>query len=317
MAINILRYRDSGDKLGWGVAVTGGLSPLVGTYATTADLIRGGGADWQAAAMAPATLRLDQVTILSPVTAPCRIICQGANYRQHMIESGLDPDEKTYNIFFQKSDASITDPCAIVKKPDHVALLDYEVELGLVFKSRIDGPVILTPDTLPDYVAGAVIGNDLSARDIQLPQGQWFKGKSYRGFCPLGPYLAIFERSDFAYLDALTLTLLVNGQVRQLDETKNLVFKPIESINEMSAFCDVDAGDILLTGTPSGCALRAPPPRLRRWLQFLLSEKSLWQMFVAGQSKRSQYLKPGDVVTATIASADRVIDLGQQEIRIA
>ncbi len=316
MATNIIRYRGPDEVIAWGVVTGSGISPLANTYTTTADLINHGEADWRMALAQPASLRMNQVIPLSPITAPCRIICQGANYRQHMIESGLNPDEKTFNIFFQKSDASINGPVEPVNIPDNVRLLDYEVELGLVFKRAIHGPITLTNETLPDYVIGAVIGNDLSARDIQLPQGQWFKGKSYRGFCPLGPYIAIFEPGDFTYLDALTLTLLVNNQIRQLDETRNLVFKPVESINELSTFSDVDPGDVLLTGTPSGCALRAPSPGRRRVLQFLFSESRLWKIFVSTQSKRTQYLKSGDVVTAMIASADRVIDLGQQETRI-
>ena len=120
MAINIIRYRGPGDNGAWGVVVNGAIAPLANAYATTAELIAKGEADWRTAAAGAATLRLDQVTPLSPITAPCRIICQGANYRQHMIESGLNPDEKTFNIFFQKSDASINGPVDPVQIPDHV-----------------------------------------------------------------------------------------------------------------------------------------------------------------------------------------------------
>ena len=68
-------------------------------------------------------VRLADATLLSPVTAPCRVICQGANYRQHMIESGLDPDAKTFNMFFEKSDASLAPPVGEVVRPTHVRLL--------------------------------------------------------------------------------------------------------------------------------------------------------------------------------------------------
>ena len=73
----------------------------------------------------------------SPVTAPCRIYCQGANYRQHMIESGIDPDEKSFNMFFTKSDASLASARAAVRPPAHVKLLDYEIELALIFKRSV------------------------------------------------------------------------------------------------------------------------------------------------------------------------------------
>ena len=120
------------------------------------------------------------------MTAPCRIFCQGANYRQHMIESGLDPDAKTFNIFFTKSDASLNAANGVVRRPPHVVLLDYEIELALVFRRSISSSVTVTPGALQDYVFAVTIANDISARDVQLPQMQFFKGKSYRGFCRSG-----------------------------------------------------------------------------------------------------------------------------------
>ena len=254
---------------------------------------------------------------MSPVTAPCRLLCQGANYRQHMIESGLNPDEKVFNMFFEKADCSVSPPLGSVTRPGHVALLDYEIELALVFRKAITGPVTITVDNMHEYVFGITIANDVSARDVQIPQMQFFKGKSYRGFCPLGPHLAVLEREEFAYLDQLTLTLAVNGEVRQHDETKNLVYKPAETISELSTFSDVSPGDVLLTGTPSGCALRVPPPLVRKAMQLVMPERKFWATFRKVQARRPQYLKPGDLMTATIASADRVIDLGEQRVRVA
>jgi 2-keto-4-pentenoate hydratase/2-oxohepta-3-ene-1,7-dioic acid hydratase in catechol pathway len=315
MATNIVRYRHQG-LTAWGVALSSGIAPLTGTYDTTADLIARGETDWREAKIRPASLGFAAVDLLSPVTAPARLLCQGANYRQHMIESGVNPDEKAFNMFFEKSDCTLNDPQGKVVRPAHVRLLDYEIELALVFRRPITGPVAVTTDTLADYVFGLVIANDVSARDVQLPQMQFFKGKSYRGFCPVGPYLAVLERDEFRYLDHLTLSLAVNGEIRQQDDTANLVYKPAETISELSTFSDIAPGDILLTGTPSGCALRVPPPFLRKLMQLLLPEKKVWQAFGRIQAKRPQYLKPGDVVTATIASADRVVDLGEQRVTI-
>ena len=80
-------------------------------------------------------IALDELELLSPVTTPCRVYCQGANYRPHMIElSGLNPDAKTFNMFFTKSDASISAANGTVRRPAHVSLLDYEIELALVFR---------------------------------------------------------------------------------------------------------------------------------------------------------------------------------------
>jgi 2-keto-4-pentenoate hydratase/2-oxohepta-3-ene-1,7-dioic acid hydratase in catechol pathway len=164
-------------------------------------------------------------------------------------------------------------------------------------------------------VFAIAIANDLSARDVQLPQTQFFKGKSYRGFCPIGPWLTVLEPEEFAVLDGLDLRLAVNGAVRQSDSTANLVFKPAETISELSTFANIAPGDVLLTGTPSGCALRVPPPAIRKIVQ-LLPERRLWKLFLDSQRRRKEYLQPGDQINATIRTADGRIDLGEQVIRV-
>ena len=315
MPTNLVRF-ELGHTPHWGVVSSAGIAPLSGSYATTASLIEHGEDDWRAAAARAASIEIDSVRILSPVTAPCRIYCQGANYRQHMRESGLNPDEKLFNMFFTKSDASIASAHDVVRQPAHVKLLDYEIELALVFRRPISSPVTVTRQTLKDYVFAIAIANDLSARDVQLPQMQFFKGKSYRGFCPIGPWLTVLEVEDFSCLDELDLRLSVNGIVRQSDSTKNLVFKPAETISELTTFANVMSGDVLLTGTPSGCALRVPPPPIRRMLQ-LLPERLFWKLFLKSQSRRAEYLKPGDRITARISSANGRLDLGEQMTLIA
>jgi 2-keto-4-pentenoate hydratase/2-oxohepta-3-ene-1,7-dioic acid hydratase in catechol pathway len=313
MAVNLVRFA-AGAGHRWGVVRSGEVFPLVGYYPTTAALIERGESDWRNPRAEP--IALSTLELLSPVTTPCRIFCQGANYRQHMIESGLDPDVKTFNMFFTKSDASVAPAIGTVQRPAHVSLLDYEIELALVFRRPIQAPVTITRETLKDYVFGATIANDISARDVQLPQMQFFKGKSYRGFCPIGPWLTVLEPDEFALLDNLDLTLAVNGAVRQSDTTANLVFKPAETISELSTFANVAPGDVLLTGTPNGCALRIPPPMVRRILQ-LLPEQRFWELFVSSQRRRPEYLKPGNSITATIRSADGRLDLGEQRISVA
>ena len=310
MATNLVRF-DMGGAARWGVVSESGVTPLAGDYSTTVALIERGIADWRAAREKAASFPLDSVRILSPVTAPCRIYCQGANYRQHMIESGLDPDAKRFNMFFTKSDASIASARDRVTRPKHVALLDYEIELALVFRRTIDKPVAVTRKRLKDYIFAIAIANDLSARDVQLPQTQFFKGKSYRGFCPLGPWLTVLEDDEFDRLDELELELAVNETVRQRDSTRNLVFKPAETISELSTFANIAAGDVLLTGTPSGCALRVPRPAIRRIVE-LLPESQFWKLFLRSQSRRPQYLRPGDRISARIYSAGGRLDLGEQ-----
>ena len=310
MATNLIHYEVDGTPH-WGVVSASGIAPLDSAYPTTAALIERGEADWRAAATKTPRMPIESIKILSPVTTPCRVYCQGANYRQHMIESGMDPDAKLFNMFFTKSDASVSSARGVVQRPKHVALLDYEIELALIFRRPIPPSATITRDTLRDYVFAIAIANDLSARDVQLPQTQFFKGKSYRGFCPIGPWLTVLEPEEFAHLDQLDLRLTVNGTVRQSDTTKNLVFKPAETISELSTFGDVAPGDVLLTGTPSGCALRVPPAPVRRLVQ-LLPERQFWKLFLNSQRRRPQYLQPGDKINARIHSPDGRVDLGEQ-----
>lgn len=314
MATNLVRF-EAGSGPRWGVVTEAEIAPLVGDYPTTAALIEHGEADWRDASGRLARIAMTSVKILSPVTTPCRLYCQGANYRQHMIESGMDPDAKPFNMFFTKADASVCSGRDTVTRPAHVRLLDYEIELALVFRRPISSAVKVTRETLADYVFAITIANDLSARDVQLPQSQFFKGKSYRGFCPIGPWLTLPERDEFTRLDDLALELDVNGAARQRDTTANLVFKPAETITELSTFANIAPGDVLLTGTPNGCALRVPPPAVRRLLQ-ALPERAFWKLFLKAQARRPQYLKPGDRIAVRIRSRDGTIDLGEQRTEI-
>jgi 2-keto-4-pentenoate hydratase/2-oxohepta-3-ene-1,7-dioic acid hydratase in catechol pathway len=315
MVTHLARYRNATD-IRWAVVVDGALSPLTDTYKTTADLIRDGRADWQSAGQRQPTVPIDSVELLSPVTNPCRVMCQGANYRQHAIESGMDPDARAFNLFFDKTDASLTGPHASVVRPPHVRLLDHEIELALVMRTEVNEPVTVTDENLHEFVFGITIANDLSARDVQLPQGQFLKGKSYRGFCPVGPFVAVPDADELNLLDALDLRLEVNGELRQHDNTANMLYRPAESLTELSTFCNLSPGDLLLTGTPHGCTATSPPPLIRRLATALLPEDKLWEVFIRRQLSRP-YLQPGDCVTASIRSTDRAIDLGHQRTTIA
>jgi 2-keto-4-pentenoate hydratase/2-oxohepta-3-ene-1,7-dioic acid hydratase in catechol pathway len=139
MATNLIRYTtpDVGAPPAWGVLVDGSIAPLRGEYSTTGDLITGGEADWRARADEGGSVPVADVHVMSPVTTPCRVMCQGVNYREHAIESGMDPDARTFNLFFDKTDASVTGPHDDVVRPAHVRLLDFEIELALVMRSRI------------------------------------------------------------------------------------------------------------------------------------------------------------------------------------
>lgn len=312
MAFNVVRYRHD-DRVHWGLVDAGTVAPLAGEFPTTGDVVRhlsAGGRPGGGDAVAAAS-----VTILSPITRNQQFVCLGANYRQHMIESGMDPDAKSFNMVFTKAPGCIVPAHSDVVRPRRVRFLDYEIELGIVLRRDVTAETVVTDANLHEFVAGAVIVNDYSARDIQIPEMQFYKGKSFRTFGPVGPYLCMLEPGDMPVLKDLTLTLTVNGEVRQRDSTRNLVHGPAETLTELSGVHDLHPGDLIATGTPAGCALSIPSPAMQR-LAALLPERMRWDAFMRVQASRAGYLKPGDVVEASITSADGAIDLGVQRNRI-
>lgn len=306
---HVLRFEHA-HTIQWGLVKGDRITPIPGELPTTASFVQS--VDLQSLArLGPPTLSLQDVRILAPVTRNQRFVCQGANYVQHMIDSGMSPADKTYNMIFTKAPSCIVPADHDVIRPPNVKLLDYEIELGLVLKKDIVEPRQVRDEDLHDLIAGIVIVNDYSARDIQIPQTQFYKGKSFRTFGPVGPFLCLLDKGDMHRLASLELTLTVNGEVRQHDSTKNMVYKPAETLTELSSVHDLMAGDLIATGTPSGCALSVPKPAVQR-LAALLPERKKWQIFHRIQLRSSRYLKPGDVVEARIRSADGAIDLGVQ-----
>jgi len=155
----------------------------------------------------------DGLSLLSPVTTPCRVVAQAVNYRSHARESGFGEDPPA--VFFRKSSASISGPTGEVVRPAHVRLLDYEIELGLVIGRGLGIGTTVRDADLPTYVAGLVMSNDISARDVQLEKGQYYESKSYPTFTPTGPRLVLLDAEDFTRLSGLRLRLWVNGELRQ------------------------------------------------------------------------------------------------------
>jgi len=309
MPINVIHFLHDG-RARWGVIRSGAITLVPGEFPTTRTFLEANPVEALTRLNAP-TLRESEVELLSPITRNQQFLCQGANYRQHMIESGMNPDAKTFNMIFTKATSCLCAADSKLVKPAHVKFLDYEVELGLVLRRDIDRATVVTEANLLDFVAGLVIVNDYSARDVQIPQMQFYKGKSYRTFGPVGPYLCLLQPGDAREIANLRLKLTVNGQTRQDDLAANLVFGPAETLTELSGLQDLFVGDLIATGTPAGCALAVPPPFVQR-IVGLLPEKAKWKAFFAKQAQRPQYLKVGDVVETTIATASGAIDLGKQ-----
>ncbi|WP_019926839.1 fumarylacetoacetate hydrolase family protein [Nocardia sp. BMG111209] len=305
MSLSVLRTRDH-----WWVLLPGGAREIGTAATTTAELL----ADRAAiAAAARGTGPLTDpagLALLSPVTAPCRVIAQMTNYVSHVRDSGMNPDTVPLT-FFRKSSGSISGPHDDVVKPPHVALLDYEVEIGLVFGQTIEVGTSIGPADLPRVIAGLVITDDVSARDVQLPKTQFYEAKSYPTFTPTGPVLLLLEDGEFDRFTDLRLTLRVNGEIRQDSTVADMIHPPLDALRTLSRFQRVDPGDLLLTGTPGGTALVAPPKPIEI-IGALLPPHIKWQSFFRRQAGNPRYLRDGDIIEASIATGDGILDLGIQ-----
>ena len=313
MSANLARTAD-----GWWVVTPAGLVRLGMTAATTAQLFadRAGltqaiSAAESAAATAPQeAVPAESLDLLSPVTAPARVVAQMVNYRSHALDSGMNPD-RVPAAFFRKTSHSLTGPRGDIIRPDGAGFLDYEVELGLIIGADLPVGTTVTDSSLAHYVAALVVANDVSARQIQLTKTQFYESKSYPTFTPVGPWLTLVDAADLAALDSLRLTLSVNGQVRQDNTAADMIVRPARSLTLLSRFQPMAPGDLLLTGTPGGTALKAPPKAIEK-IAGLLPPASRWTLFFRRQAGNPRYLRDGDVITATIASADGRLDLGTQ-----
>jgi 2-keto-4-pentenoate hydratase/2-oxohepta-3-ene-1,7-dioic acid hydratase in catechol pathway len=253
------------------------------------------------------------LSLRSPVTTPCRVVAQVLNYGGHAQESGAGGQPPA--VFFRKSSASVSGPTDDVVRPGHVRLLDYELELGLVMGRRLEIGTAVTDAEVPGYVAGLVMCNDISARDVQLEQGQFYESKSYPTFTPTGPRLVLLDMEDFGRLAELRLRLWVNGELRQDATVADMVTRPAAALTLLARFQPLDPGDLLLTGTPGGTALKAPPAVIGK-VGDLLPTPLKWRVFFSRQERNPAYLKAGDQITASIATEDGALDLGTQRTAI-
>lgn len=309
----IIKFKRSG-KEQWGVQKDGKIIPLVAQPHSIQHLIASQGSFLDVSNFERDSLDYTQVELMAPVSSPLRVICQGVNYASHREESALSSSSKG-NVMFSKDQSAITGALSPIMRPKHCECLDYEVELGLVIKKDIEQRVKITQTNLHEYVAGIVIANDMSPRDLQYKDdyAQWFKGKSCRTMLPLGPVLYLLDKNDYHYLNNLNVQLWVNDNLRQNANTSQLIFKPAETLTEISEFMNLSVGDLLLTGTPGGVVVKAPNKFLQGVSTWLMSNE---QKVAALRKKKSAYLQDGDIIKTRIYSSDGKIDLGTQTNKI-
>lgn len=305
MTTTVLRTADA-----WYVQTASGAVRIDTAATTTGELLRNrvaidaakGGSD---------TVPVETLDLVSPVTAPCRVVAQMTNFASHVKDSGMDPSRVPLT-FFRKASGSINGPTDDIVKPAHVRFMDYEVEIGLVIGRELPVGTNITESDLSDYIAGLVVTNDVSARDVQLPKTQFYEAKSYPTFTPVGPALVLLDADELKRFSDLRLQLRVNGDLRQDAVVGgDMIYAPLRALQELNRFQRLDVGDLVLTGTPAGTALSAPPKPIEI-IGSLLPPAVKWKAFFKSQSKNEKYLKPGDVVEASVGTDDAAIDLGTQ-----
>jgi 2-keto-4-pentenoate hydratase/2-oxohepta-3-ene-1,7-dioic acid hydratase in catechol pathway len=202
-------------------------------------------------------LPLDDAELLPPVPGPDKIVCIGLNYRSHAEEAGIDPPE--HPTFFAKFRNALAPPGATVALPAASEKVDYEAEVALVIGRRCKE---VDPEETEGAIAGYMLLNDLSARDLQFATPQWMPGKVFDGSAPCGP--ALVTADEAGAHDAISFTLDLNGERMQDASTADLIFSIPELVSRLSHWMTLEPGDIVSTGTPSGVGSVRQP---RVWLK--------------------------------------------------
>jgi len=188
-----------------------------------------------------AKIPLEDVKLLTPVQ-PTKIICIGRNYAAHAKEHNSELPEVP--LIFLKPPSALIGPDEVIRLPPQSKQVEHEAELVIVISRK--GRWIST-ESAQDYILGYTIGNDITARDLQRSDGQWTRAKGFDTFCPVGPWI----ETDFDPADAL-ITCYVNGEMRQMSTTRDMVFSIRQIIAFITSVMTLEAGDIILTGTPAG-----------------------------------------------------------------
>jgi 2-keto-4-pentenoate hydratase/2-oxohepta-3-ene-1,7-dioic acid hydratase in catechol pathway len=189
-----------------------------------------------------------------PIDRPGKIVCVGLNYRDHAEEQGVDLPQAP--LFFAKYTTALIGPGDAIVIPPVVQKCDYEAELGVVIGRTVKN---VSRESALEAVAGYLVANDVSARDLQFADGQWTRGKSPDTFCPVGP---LVPAADVPDPQALGIRAIVNGDVLQDSTTANMIFPVDEIVSYASQTSTLEAGDLILTGTPAGVGVFRKPQRL-------------------------------------------------------
>ena len=257
--MRLLAYAQDGRK---GVAIAtpngdwhGALEGEAGYPGTIAELVAGGMLESAKSLLAAGRpISLDEVEVLPPLPNPGKIICLGINYADHAAESGFEAPP--FPTVFARFSSSLTGAYAPIVKPRISDDLDWEAELVAVIGKS--GRHISKADAL-SHVAGYSVFNDGSVRDYQLMTPQWTVGKNFHATGPFGPALVTPDELPEG-ARGLKIECRLNGEVMQSDTTANMIFDVATTIELLSKCFLLEAGDVLVMGTPAGVGLARNPP---------------------------------------------------------
>jgi 2-keto-4-pentenoate hydratase/2-oxohepta-3-ene-1,7-dioic acid hydratase in catechol pathway len=211
----------------------------------------------EAAPAAGPWLRDEEALEIGPATPhPGKIICVGLNYRKHAEETGAAIP--TSPVLFSKFNNTVAAAGEDVPLVDSAKEYDYEVELAVIMGDTAQN---VAADDALGTVLGYATANDLSARDLQTRTSQWLLGKTLDKFMPIGPYLVTAD--EVADPQALALRTWLNGELRQDSNTDDMIFSVAEIISYISRHFSLEAGDVIITGTPEGVILGMAE---KRWM---------------------------------------------------
>ena len=195
--------------------------------------------------------KFEKFRLLHPLPNPSKIICLTFNYPKHAKEQNYVSTQEP--VIFIKPRTTLCGTGSEIKCPNFVKQLDYEIELAVIIGKTCKN---IDEISSKDYIFGYMVFNDVSARDIQMQDKQFTRGKSLDTFAPCGPWITSME--EIPDVENLQLTTRINGQVRQNSSTKNMFIKIPSIVSKLSKIMTLEKGDIIATGTPEGVALNNP-----------------------------------------------------------
>ncbi len=256
---------------GWGLVEGDEILPVVEDVSMS-DAISDSKLLREASQMTEEPLGLGSVRLLAPVPEPPQFLGVGLNYRDHAAESGMEIPKQPVTFGFLRN--SVIGDGDEITIPPFTTQVDWEAELGIVIGR---GGCDIPEGNALDHIAGYTIVNDVSARDIQMSEGQWGRSKSFDSFKPMGPWITTTDVLGDA--SGLSISLWVNGEVKQSSTTSELIFSVPQLVSLLSRSTTLFPGAVISTGTPNGVGFSRTPP---------------------------EYLKNGDVVEIEIEGIGRL-----------